>query len=460
MKVLYKRSFLFVLFVLALGDVIFAQSFYTGGIGVTLSQYGRIRIFSDSLTTRQVDRSSLLVGVSSSAVFDYTEDAENVVAPATVSSPQNSDYEATVTIDNSYSSLPPAVEAEEHIFGWTSGGFAVGKLTVTNNESSAIQAVIGLEIIPEIDGDYASISNSYNSSSQVVTMNSTSYVGYEFFSDALTSMHSFDWFDGYGNDADYFTWLTQNSFDAPFTSGADGSVVIMGSSPVTINSGESYDFYFGIAVGSDESTMTNNMSAAETQYNSSILPVELTSFSASVDRNNVLLKWETATEINNRGFEIERKNGSESNWVTIGFKDGHGTSTDAHSYSYVDNVSNISVSHFSYRLKQVDFDGTFSYSNEVEVNVNSVSSNYSLNQNYPNPFNPSTIISFSLPAKDFVTLKVYNLLGEEVGSLISKEMEAGNYSFNFQSENLPSGIYLYTLTAGKFKDTKKMILLR
>ena len=241
MKTIYKILFLFFLPVLVMTDMGFAQSFYTGGIGIAIYEYGRIRVYSDNLTTRQVDRSSILVGVSSTAVFDYNEDAENVIPPATVSSPQYGDYEVTVTTDNSYSSLPPAVEVEHHVFGWNSGGYAVAKLIVKNNETTAINAVIGMEIIPQIDGDYASINTSYDASSHVVVMNSTSYVGYKFFSNALTSMHSLDWFDGYGNDADYYTWLTQNSFDSPFTCGADGAVVIMGSAPVSINPGESYD---------------------------------------------------------------------------------------------------------------------------------------------------------------------------------------------------------------------------
>ena len=461
MKTIYKILFLFFLPVLVMTDMGFAQSFYTGGIGIAIYEYGRIRVYSDNLTTRQVDRSSILVGVSSTAVFDYNEDAENVIPPATVSSPQYGDYEVTVTTDNSYSSLPPAVEVEHHVFGWNSGGYAVAKLIVKNNETTAINAVIGMEIIPQIDGDYASINTSYDASSHVVVMNSTSYVGYKFFSNALTSMHSLDWFDGYGNDADYYTWLTQNSFDSPFTCGADGAVVIMGSAPVSINPGESYDFYLGISIGADETTMMSNMSTAQSFYDDTILPVELTSFTAQASSGKVMLNWATSTEVNNHGFEIERRiisANSQSDWSTIGFKEGAGTTTEKQEYTYVDNVNGITATSIQYRLKQLDFDGTFEYSNVVETNI--LPTKMEVFQNYPNPFNPSTVISFSTIKKEMVTVKVFNTLGQEVATLINSELEAGNHNVTFDASGLTSGIYVYSVQAGDNKYSRKMMLIK
>ncbi|MGB5893897.1 MAG: hypothetical protein WBG58_06945, partial [Ignavibacteriaceae bacterium] len=160
---LFKKLLLMAgIVLLLLPDSNIAQSFFNGDIAVELNVYGRIRLFSDNLTTRQVDRSSILVGASSTAVFDYKEDAENLIPPATVPSPQFSDYEITVSIDNTYSNLPPNVVVEEHIFGWNSGGYAVGKLIVTNNETIGIDAVIGLEIIPQIDGSYGFENVSYD----------------------------------------------------------------------------------------------------------------------------------------------------------------------------------------------------------------------------------------------------------------------------------------------------------
>lgn len=463
MKTIYKKLFLFLLPVLLVTDLGIAQSFYTGGIGISLSNYGRIRVYSDNLTTRQVDRSSVLVGVSSSAVFDYAIDAGTVSSAATVGSPTLGDNEVTVTIDNSYNSqfYPPNVQVEEHIYGWTNGAYAIAKFIVTNNESSAINAVIGLEIIPQIDGDYASITTAFDSPSNVVVMNSTSYVGYEFFSDAITSMHSLDWFDGYENDADYFTWLTQNSFDASFTSGADGPVVIMGSAPVSINPGESYDFYLGIAIGADETMMMSNMSTAESLYDNSIVPVELTSFTVQASTGKVNLNWATATEVNNHGFEIQRKivaANSQSDWVAIGFKEGAGTTTEKQQYSYVDNINGITAASLQYRLKQLDFDGTFEYSNIVETNI--LPTKMEVLQNYPNPFNPSTVISFSLVKKEMVTVKIFNTLGQEVATLVNSELEAGYHNVTFNGSGLTSGIYIYSVQVGDNKYSRKMMLIK
>ena len=461
MKTIYKISFLFLLLMVGISNMGLAQDFYTGGIGISLNTYGRIRVYSDNLSTRQVDRSSILVGVSSTAVFDYTEDADNVVPAATVTSPQYGDYEITVTTDNSYSSLPPAVEVEHHVFGWNSGGYAVAKLIVKNNETTAIDAVIGMEIIPQIDDDYASITATYDASSHVVVMNSTSYVGYKFFSDASTSMHSFNWFDGYGNDADYYTWLTQNSFDAPFTCGADGAVVVMGTAPVSINPGESYDFYLGIAIGADETTMMSNMSTAESLYDNTIVPVELTSFTAKASTGKVMLNWTTATETNNHGFEIQRKivsTNSQSDWSTIGFKEGAGTTTEKQQYTYVDNVNEITATSLQYRLKQLDFDGTYEYSNVVETNI--LPTKIEIFQNYPNPFNPSTVISFSTVKKEMVTVKVFNTLGQEVTTLINSELEAGYHNVTFDASGLTSGIYVYSVQAGDSKYSRKMMLIK
>lgn len=186
------------------------------------------------------------------------------------------------------------------------------------------------------------------------------------------------------------------------------------------------------------------------------VPVELISFAANVDGNAVQLNWLTATETNNRGFEIQRKT-VEGDFVTIGFVQGNGTSTQSHSYSYTDN--NAQSGSFSYRLKQMDFDGRFSYSNVVEVSINP--SQFSLEQNYPNPFNPSTTINFNLAKETNVSLKVFNLLGEQVTALVNGEvLPAGVYSYKFDASSLASGTYIYRLEAGDFVQTKKMTLTK
>jgi len=194
-----------------------------------------------------------------------------------------------------------------------------------------------------------------------------------------------------------------------------------------------------------------------------IIPVELSSFTASLVNYTVLLNWTTETELNNLGFEVQRKliqNNSVSDWAAIGFKEGQGSTTEPQFYSFNDDVSGMSASSFSYRLKQVDYDGSFEYSKEVAVENSTLPDKYSLSQNYPNPFNPSTTIEFALPQKEFVKLKVYDVLGNEVTTLISEELNAGLHNFEFDASSLTSGVYIYKINAGSFTQTRKMILLR
>ena len=185
------------------------------------------------------------------------------------------------------------------------------------------------------------------------------------------------------------------------------------------------------------------------------LPVELTSLSAFSTGNKVELKWNTATEINNSGFAIERSADNVS-YVKIGFVRGHGTSTQVNQYSFVDENPS---GHVYYRLNQIDFDGTHKYSKVVEANITKPAV-FSLDQNYPNPFNPSTTISYSIPEKSFVAIKVYDILGNLVTSLVNSQMEAGEHKVNFNASSLSSGIYFYQITAGKNIATKKLMLLK
>ena len=197
------------------------------------------------------------------------------------------------------------------------------------------------------------------------------------------------------------------------------------------------------------------------------IPVELTSFSADVNDGSVVLNWMTATETNNRGFEVERKVSSKqksvsSQWESVGFVEGNGTITSAHSYSYTDR--NVTGGKYNYRLKQIDFDGSFKYSNVVEVTVN-VPLKYSLEQNYPNPFNPSTQISFSLAQDSKVKLKVFDILGREVAVLINENMTSGNHKTVFNASVLPSGVYIYRIEANgsdgsNFTSVRKMVLTK
>lgn len=195
------------------------------------------------------------------------------------------------------------------------------------------------------------------------------------------------------------------------------------------------------------------------------IPVEMTSFTASVNKNSVTLNWSTATELNNMGFDIERK--SDGNWSKIGFVQGKGTTSEKSIYSFTDE--NLEFGKFTYRLKQVDFDGSFSYSTIVEVEIG-VPVNFSLEQNYPNPFNPSTIIKYSLPVESKVKLSIFNMLGEEVAQLVNETLSAGYHQLEWDGTNnfgqkVSSGIYFYRIETEspniqKFIDVKKMMLIK
>jgi plastocyanin len=187
-----------------------------------------------------------------------------------------------------------------------------------------------------------------------------------------------------------------------------------------------------------------------------LIPVELTSFAARSDGNNVILNWSTATELNNQGFEVQRSV-SENEFATIGFIQGAGTTTETQNYRFVD--ANLSVGTYTYRLKQIDFNGTFAYSNVISAEVGSPNQ-FELLQNYPNPFNPSTNIKFTLPEGGNVSLKIYNALGQEVSSLVNGFMEAGSHNINFNASALNSGIYFYRLDAGQFSEVRKMTLIK
>ncbi|HEX7358558.1 MAG TPA: T9SS type A sorting domain-containing protein, partial [Ignavibacteriaceae bacterium] len=191
------------------------------------------------------------------------------------------------------------------------------------------------------------------------------------------------------------------------------------------------------------------------------LPVELTSFSANVNNSNVNLNWSTATETNNSGFQIERSIVGGS-YQVIGFVAGYGTTTETKNYSFVDQ--NVPAGNYTYRLKQVDFNGTFEYSNTIEVEVIGLKE-FTLAQNYPNPFNPSTTINFSLAVDSKVSLKIFNVLGQEVATLINSQMSAGSQKVSFNASTLNSGVYFYRIDADgvdgqKFSSVKKMILTK
>lgn len=186
-----------------------------------------------------------------------------------------------------------------------------------------------------------------------------------------------------------------------------------------------------------------------------MVPVELSSFTATAFENSVILKWSTATETNNQGFEIQKK--IDSDFYSIGFVRGAGSTTELQNYSFTDR--NLVNGKYEYRIKQIDYDGSFHYSDVVEVEVTDVKT-FSLSQNYPNPFNPTTNIKFNIPNAGYTTLSIYNLIGEKVSELVNEVLVEGEYNISFDAKNLPSGIYVAKLTANGFNQTIKMTLLK
>jgi hypothetical protein len=187
-----------------------------------------------------------------------------------------------------------------------------------------------------------------------------------------------------------------------------------------------------------------------------IIPVEMTLFSASIVTSGVELNWSTATELNNAGFEIQKQiyNGD---FITIGFVNGQGTSTQINEYSFIDDKVNPGKN--VYRLKQIDFNGNYEHSNVVEIFFYLLN-NYKLEQNYPNPFNPTTTISFNQQKAGYVKLTLFNLLGQELKSLINEYKEAGNYKIHFDADKLNSGMYIYKIEVNGFIQSRKMLLVK
>jgi hypothetical protein len=369
-----KNLFLIIVFALTLMVETFPQSFSTGKIGVTLSGAGRVRVFKDSIAgVRQIDRSSILVGTGPNAVFGYNQDAVNVEPAVTIQNPQLSDFEVYGACDNSFNTppLPPHVRSKANIYGWVNGGFLVVKFRILNQETNPISAVVGMEIIAQINGSYGLESVKWLSSEKIVSLyriGETSFVGYKILSNQINTLKVIDWYEDYDtSDTDLWSWLTAGTIDTAFDSGGDGAVAFFSQNAVNIPVGDSAYFWVGISVGESESEMAANMSLAMQKYNM------LTS---------------------------------------------------------------------------------------VEAESGFTPTNYFLEQNYPNPFNPETSIRFSIPQRDFVSLKVYNSLGQEAANLLNKEFEAGTYNLKFNADGLTSGVYFYTIKTGNFVQTKKMILVR
>ncbi|MGD8305357.1 MAG: T9SS type A sorting domain-containing protein [Ignavibacteria bacterium] len=221
-----------------------------------------------------------------------------------------------------------------------------------------------------------------------------------------------------------------------------------GTSPVGKTSG------ITVTCTSTPNDIESNAFDYEVQEN---VPVELTSFSADISSGNVILKWNTATEVNNYGFEVHRSVKTDD-WEVLGFVEGYGNSNSPKNYSFTDDKLNASGKYL-YRLKQIDNDGTYEFFGPLEIDL-VLQLAMGLSQNYPNPFNPTTTISFSLPEAGNISLKIFNSLGEEVATLVNGYTESGVHTVNFNADNLPSGLYIYELNTNEVSLTRKMLYLK
>ena len=311
-----------------------------------------------------------------------------------------------------------------------------------------------------------------NNTGGVITSITISYRGEQWRLGAIGRNDNLDF--QYSTDATTLstgTWTNVDELDftAPITTGTLGALdgnasgnftnISYTISGLSITDGANFfirwnDFN---ASGSDDGLAIDDF----TMTNDSPFPVSLTTFTASVFNSNVELNWATATEVNNYGFEIERcvaSTGSVTKaWEKIGFVAGHGNSNSPKDYSFADK--NAPKGSLQYRLKQIDTDGSFTFSDIVSVN-NALAKSFKLYSAYPNPFNPSTRIKYAIPASTNVSLKIYDVIGNEVATLVNEKKEAGEYEVEFNASNLPSGIYFSRLQSNIGIQTQKLLLIK
>jgi hypothetical protein len=335
---------------------------------VNVNTYGRIRLFTTGDQVRHLQRASALVGVGPNAVWDYQNDADVEVPTALVSNPQLSNFEITGTYNNAYSGANPDVLVEYNIYGWTGGKYMILKLTIKNRMATAINAKIGLDIIPELNQTYGNDTVTYLPASGIIRFHrgADKNMGLKLLSHNLHSLYSFEWYTGYMQDTSYWNWLNYGSIQTQYPSGVEGPVTIPSLAFVNINPNASVISYYAFAIADNQTELIAVMNEATNKYNTVL----------SVDK------------------------------------------------------------------------------------ISELPTGYSLDQNYPNPFNPSTRIQFSINNTESVSLKVFDVLGNEVATLVNEELTPGIYQYDFDASNLSSGVYYYKLQAGSFTETKKMILVR
>jgi photosystem II stability/assembly factor-like uncharacterized protein len=339
--------------------------------------------------------------------------------------------------------------------GWIADGAEVGTILKTTDGGSSWIFRSGLSIYPLVAVDFVNENTGYCVGVFGAILKTTDG-GNNWIAQPDPPPH--DWLYGVSFLNEETGWAV--GFDGKVINTSNGGTLWEQQTSGTIaqlNSVYFIDQTHGWAAGEDPSSGNGVI----IKYSMGIVPVELTSFSASADNNNVTLIWETAAETNNSGFEVLRQSLFEdienAGWERIGFVEGKGTTTGLKNYSFLDE--NLEPGKYNYRLKQIDYNGSWRYSGEIEVNLLSPVE-FSLEQNYPNPFNPATTIRYSIPATVNVELKVLDILGRDVKTLINGVKNAGYYEVRFNAAGMASGVYFYRLKAGEYIKTGKMLLLR
>ena len=337
----------------------------------------------------------------------------------------NSDFNQIASCTFSDSAAPTVnqlgLSIHQTSYSNTGDDFVILELTITNNTASPVNGVyIGQFQDWDIGGvQFANNKGGYDQSRNLAYQYlnggnpDPTYYGIVSLSGWSGARVTTLWNPSTVRDSAY-VWMS-TFLNEPITANGDYRTFV-GSGPYNFDVGSSIRVGFAYCAGVDLAGLQDAATSAQFKWDNYVIPVELSWFTANSINGNVILNWVTATEINNQGFEIQRSS-SNSEFATIGFVEGCGTITEPHEYSFIDR--NVTTCEYFYRLKQIDYDGTFEYSNEIEVDAAPVS--FSLEQNYPNPFNPSTKITYSIPQKSFVSLKVFDQLGSKVAELVRKK---------------------------------------
>lgn len=341
---------------------LFAQSFQTGSIGVEVNNYGRVRIHAPSIgNLRQIDRTSILVAVSPTQVYDYRKDADTEVPSHSIPNPEKSDYEVFVATNNNYSQLPPNVLVRISVYGWQNQPYLIAKFTVVNRETTPLQPYIGIEFIPQPDGTYGLETVKYDMFSGIgYSFRGTSpLVGYKIFSGSTNSFRVIDWYSNYyDQDTSFWNWMTPASFDTSFVAGGDGSVAFLTQTPVSVAPNDSVHFYIGIAVGNNENELYTNMKAASAKYNTLVsVDDEVNPFTYKLEQNYPN-PFNPSTRIE---FTIPTKEKVElSVYNSIGQKVATLIDKELHAgYHYVDfDAKDLSGGVYFYKIKAGNFVST------------------------------------------------------------------------------------------------------